>query len=48
MVLIVGWGIEDGYKFYIIQEDSGTRWGDKGYVKVISSPKGDGPLGIQR
>ena len=55
MVLIVGWGIENGDKFYLVQEDLGSRWGDKGYVKIFSGVKGihslrhwsDGALNIQ-
>jgi cathepsin B len=34
-IKIVGWGVEgDGTKYWIIQNNWGTTWGDEGYAKI--------------
>jgi KaiC/GvpD/RAD55 family RecA-like ATPase len=33
-VTIVGWGRQDGAKFWIVQGNWGTQWGEKGYARV--------------
>ncbi|KAL0784885.1 thiol protease aleurain-like [Brassica napus] len=33
-MLVVGYGIEDGVPYWLIQNSWGTDWGEKGYIKV--------------
>jgi hypothetical protein len=33
-VLIVGWGTEEGKKYWLIQNSWGAEWGDKGFFKI--------------
>jgi C1A family cysteine protease len=32
----VGYGVEKGQKYYIIRNSWGTKWGDKGYIKIAA------------
>ena len=43
-VRIIGWGIEDGEKYWQVANSFGTTWGDKGYFKIV---RGVGNCGIE-
>ncbi len=34
-VVIVGWGVEEGTPYWVVANSWSTRWGDKGYFKMI-------------
>jgi C1A family cysteine protease len=42
-VLIVGYGIQDNIKYWLVKNSWGTSWGDQGYVKIERSDKTNDP-----
>ena len=45
-MLIVGYGIEDNKKFWIVKNNWGEDWGERGYVR-LAIVDGPGICGIQ-
>lgn len=43
-VNLFGWGEENGEKYWLIQNEWNSQWGDKGYVKV---KRGENMIGVE-
>jgi len=43
-VEIVGWGVENGTKFWKVRNSFGTYWGENGFFRIV---KGVNNLGIE-
>jgi hypothetical protein len=46
-ITAIGYGIEGGKKYYIVQNQWGTGWGDNGYMK-LGAVDGTGICGVQQ
>lgn len=46
-VLIVGYGTENGIDYWLIKNQYGVKWGDRGYAKIMRS-EGRGICGINQ
>ena len=33
-VLITGWGVENGTKYWTVQNSYGEKWGENGYFRI--------------
>ncbi|KAH7815975.1 putative cathepsin B5 cysteine protease [Monocercomonoides exilis] len=43
-VMVVGWGVEDGTPYWLIQNSWGTTWGEQGFFKIL---RGKNECGIE-
>jgi hypothetical protein len=46
-ITAIGYGVEGGKKYYIVQNQWGTGWGDAGYMK-LGAVEGTGICGVQQ
>lgn len=44
IVKLLGWGIENGTKYWLIANTWGSNWGDRGFIKFL---RGENHLGIE-
>ncbi|KAJ8728191.1 hypothetical protein PYW08_016576 [Mythimna loreyi] len=43
-IKILGWGVENGLKYWLVANSWNTHWGDKGYFKIL---RGENHCGIE-
>lgn len=46
-VALVGYGSENGQKYYILRNSWGTDWGEEGYMRIADTGMGEGICGVQ-
>merc|ERR1739845_52372 len=46
-MLAYGYGSENGQDYYLVKNEWGEWWGDKGYIKIANNGAGKGICGIQ-
>jgi len=46
IITAVGYGSEKGHEYLIVRNSWGTRWGEKGYLRIAIDKDGMGTCGI--
>lgn len=47
-VLVVGYGVESGTKYWKVKNSWGKSWGESGYIRLLKGKSGSGECGIRK
>ena len=40
VVVVIGYGIEDGQDYFLLRNSHGENWGEEGYMRIATSSEG--------